>query len=171
MKPIMKLSLLKRIACLWLVLIISACAESATPLTNPQGTPLPPIPTLDPKQVSVGKQIYQANCAVCHGANAEGAPNWKTPDAQGNYPAPPHNDTGHTWHHSDRVLYEIIRDGFADPLRPGSPKRMPPFGDKLTDADIRAVIAYFKSLWSREHRAFQWEVTIEDFSPTPTPSR
>lgn len=168
--------MLKSFSLIWLVgalgvLILSSCAQTTAPLTNAQGTPLPPVPTLDASQINLGRQVYQAQCASCHGANAEGAPNWKTPDAQGNYPPPPHNDTGHTWHHSDRVLYEIIRDGFADPLRPGSPKRMPPFGDKLSNAEIRAVITYFKSLWSREHRAFQWEITIEDFSPTPTPPR
>ena len=153
------------------VLILSSCAQTTAPLTNPQGTPLPSVPTLDATQVNLGRQVYQANCASCHGANAEGAPNWKTPDAEGNFPPPPHNDTGHTWHHSDRVLYEIIHDGFADPLRPGSPKRMPPFSDKLSDAEIHAVITYFKSLWSREHREFQWEVTLQDSTPTPTAPR
>ena len=153
------------------VLILSSCAQTTAPLTNPQGTPLPSVPTLDATQVNLGRQVYQANCASCHGANAEGAPNWKTPDAEGNFPPPPHSDTGHTWHHSDRVLYEIIHDGFADPLRPGSPKRMPPFSDKLSDAEIHAVITYFKSLWSREHREFQWEVTLQDSTPTPTAPR
>ena len=164
--------MLKSFSLIWLlgaliVLILSSCAQTPTPLTNPQGTPLPPVPTLDATQVNLGRQVYQANCASCHGANAEGAPNWKTPDAEGNFPPPPHDDAGHTWHHPDRVLHEIIRDGFADPLRPGSPKRMPPFGDKLSDAETRAVMAYFKSLWSREHREFQWEVTLQDETPLP----
>ena len=155
-----------------LALIIAGCtANSPSPLTNAQGTPLPPVPTLDASQVSLGRQVYQANCATCHGANAEGAPNWKTPDAKGNYPPPPHSDVGHTWHHSDRVLYEVIHDGFRNPLRADAPMNMPAWGNKLSDAEIRAVITYFKSLWSREHRAFQWEVTVEDFSPTPTPLR
>ncbi len=130
-----------------------------TPLLNAQGTPLPP---LNPTEVRRGKAIYQVHCASCHGANAEGAPNWQKRDAEGNFPPPPHDDSGHTWHHPDRVLFEIIRDGFADPLRPGAPKRMPPFGDKLSDADMRAVVAFFKSLWSAEHRAFQWEATLQD---------
>jgi mono/diheme cytochrome c family protein len=57
-----------------------------------------------------------------------------------------------------------------DPLRPGSPLRMPAFGGKLSDADIRAVIEYFKSLWSDENRQWQWEQTLNDFAPTLTPS-
>ncbi|MBI4787001.1 MAG: cytochrome c [Chloroflexi bacterium] len=149
----------------FIVMLSMVACTAPAPLTNPQGTPLPPVPTLDGTQVNRGRQVYQANCGSCHGAKAEGAPNWKKPDAQGNYPPPPHDDSGHTWHHSDRVLYEIMRDGFRDPLRPDAPLNMPAFGSKLSDADLRAVIVYFKSLWSREHREFQWERIVEDFSP------
>lgn len=156
---------------LLMLLILASCtlAQTPTPSSNPQGTPYPPMPTLDAAQVSLGRHVYQANCAVCHGVKAEGAPNWMTPDATGNFPPPPHDDSGHTWHHSDRVLYEMIRNGLSDPLHPNSPLRMPAWGNRLSDAEIRAVIAYFKSLWSPEHREFQWELTIDDFLPTPTP--
>ena len=134
-------------------------------------TPVTPAfaPTLDAAQVARGREIYQQNCAACHGAKAQGAPNWATPGPDGLYPPPPHDDTGHTWHHSDRVLYEVIRDGMNDPLRPDSPLRMPAWGGKLSDAEIRAVIEYFKSLWSEEHRQWQWYQTLQDFAPTPTP--
>lgn len=152
------------------LLVVSCTAQPPTPFTNPQGTPYPPVPTLDRAQVRLGRQVYQATCAVCHGANAEGAPNWMTPDAQGNQLASPHDDSGHTWHHSDRVLYEMIRDGMRDPLRPNSAFRMPAFGNRLRDQEIRAVIAYFQSLWSPEHREYQWEQTVDDFLPTTTPS-
>ncbi len=149
-------------------LALAACRASNSP-PLPQETLPVPVPTLDRNQIAAGRAIYVTHCASCHGPNAEGAPNWKTPDADFNFPPPPHDDTGHTWHHSDQVLFEITRDGFADPLKPGSPKRMPPFGDKLNDADIRAVIAYFKSLWSRDSREFQWRVTNNNFEPTATP--
>lgn len=156
-----------------LIVVVVACA--AQPLTsgqNPGGeaTPLPPLPTLDLAQVERGRAIYQANCASCHGVSAEGAPNWTTPGPDGLPLAPPHDDTGHTWHHSDRVLYEAIRDGMGDPLRPDSPLRMPAWGEKLSDAEIRAVIEYFKSLWNEDNRRWQWEQTLNDFAPTPTPS-
>lgn len=152
-----------------MLLVTSCAAQQPTPFTNSQGTPYPPVPATDKTQVNLGRQIYQATCAVCHGTNSEGAPNWQTPDATGNFPAPPHDDSGHTWHHSDRVLYEMIRDGMRDPLRPDSPFRMPAFGNRLSDVEIRAVIAYFRSLWSAEHRQYQWEQTVDDFLPTPTP--
>jgi mono/diheme cytochrome c family protein len=153
----------------WIVLTLglAACVGQ----TQPGNNPLTPLPTLDIAMVQQGKEVYQANCAACHGAEAEGAPNWATPKPDGLFPAPPHDDSGHTWHHSDRVLYETIYGGLGDPLQPASPLRMPAFGDKLSDEEIRAVIEYFKSLWSEEHRRWQREETLKDFAPTPTPSR
>ncbi len=149
-----------------LAVLATACTAQGSP---PRTTPLPPLPTLDAAQVETGRGVYAANCAACHGAAAEGAANWATPGPDGLYPPPPHNDQGHTWHHSDRVLYETIYSGMNDPLRPGSPLRMPAWGDKLGDADVRAVMAYFKSLWTEENRRWQWEQTLTDFAPTPTP--
>jgi len=149
-----------------------AAASSATPATRSMTpTPtLPPLPTLDSDEVALGRQVYLEQCAACHGQNAEGQLNWQQPDANGNMPAPPHDDSGHTWHHADGLLYEIIRDGFRDPLKPpDSPLTMPAFGDKLSDAEIRAVITYFKSLWSEESRLFQWEVTQQQPFPAVTP--
>lgn len=147
-------------------LFVVACTSQAL---TPAGTPQPPLPTLDPVQVQRGQAVYQANCATCHGVNAEGAPNWATPGPDGLYPPPPHDDSGHTWHHSDRVLYESIYDGMADPLKPGSLLRMPAWGGKLSDGEIRAVIEYFKSLWSEKNRRWQWEQTLTDVAPTRTP--
>jgi mono/diheme cytochrome c family protein len=119
-------------------------------------------PTLDAAQVAQGREVYRQHCAVCHGPSAEGAPNWRVPGPDGFYPPPPHDDTGHTWHHPDRVLYEAIHDGLRDPLKPDSPLRMPAWGDKLREDEIRAVIEYFKSLWTVEHRQYQWERTQDD---------
>jgi mono/diheme cytochrome c family protein len=159
-------------------LVLVACGstlaqEEASTAPKWTATPtLPPLPTLDSTEVALGRQVYVVYCAACHGPNAEGAtPNWKQPDANGNFPAPPHDDTGHTWHHADGLLYEITRDGFRDPLKPpDSPLTMPAFGDKLSDAEIRAVITYFKSLWSEQSRLFQWEVTQQQPFPTVTPA-
>lgn len=130
-------------------------------------TSVPPYPTLDTGQVALGRKVSLQFCASCHGPNAEGAPNWATPGPDGLPLAPPHDNSGHTWHHPDRVLYETIYGGMADPLRPGSPLRMPAFGEVLAKADIDAVIAYFKSLWSEEDRLWQWHETLKDAGPTP----
>src|SRR5689334_20690026 len=54
------------------------------------------------KLVERGKLIYDEHCARCHGANLEGQPNWRHRLPSGRMPAPPHDPTGHTWHHSDK---------------------------------------------------------------------
>ena len=131
-----------------------------------------PYPTLDAAQVARGEQVYAQQCQRCHGANLQGAPNWATPGPDGLTLAPAHDDSGHTWHHPDRVLHEAIHNGMNDPLKPGSPLRMPAFGNALPDADIRAVVEFFKNHWSPEHRQYQFDETRKELArkPTPTPA-
>jgi mono/diheme cytochrome c family protein len=108
----------------------------------------------DPEVLTAGKTLYMQHCASCHGANLEGQPNWKVPDANGVYPAPPHNRGGHTWHHPDSVLLEIIAQGGKM-----SKTAMPAFGDRLTQREMEAILAYIKSFWGPEELEFQREVT------------
>lgn len=106
--------------------------------------------------VTLGERVYQANCASCHGANGEGQPNWQSRRADGTLPAPPHNASGHTWHHPDEVLLDIIRrGGQAVYGGTGLTSGMPPFGERLTDAEIEAILAYLKTLWGEDERQYQ----------------
>lgn len=97
------------------------------------------------EQVIEGKNLFAANCASCHGKNAESVPDWRKRDANGNYVPPPLNGTAHAWHHSLKILRQTIRKG-------GKPVGgiMPAFEDKLSDDQIDAIIAWFQSLWSDE---------------------
>jgi mono/diheme cytochrome c family protein len=108
----------------------------------------------DPAVLATGKALYGQHCATCHGANLEGQPNWKVPDANGVYPAPPHNRDGHTWHHPDSLLLEIMAQGGTMPNR-----AMPGFGDKLSRDEMEAILAYIKSFWGPKELEFQQEVT------------
>ena len=45
-----------------------------------------------------GFNNYQEYCASCHGVNLEGQANWRSRNQDGTLPAPPHDETGHTWH-------------------------------------------------------------------------
>ncbi len=121
------------------------------------GTAVPPVPTLAAARVAQGQVLYAAHCAACHGANLEGAPNWKTPESDGSFPAPSHDDSGHTWHHPDGLLLEIIAEG-GDPAL-GS--RMPGFKDPLTADERLAILDFIKSRWGREAREFQWWITVK----------
>jgi mono/diheme cytochrome c family protein len=121
---------------------------------------------LDPGSVKSGRAIYGQQCASCHGVDAQGAPNWKEPDERGELPAPPQNAEGHTWRHSDTMLYEMITKGMRDPFNSTTRLTMPPFGDVLSPEQIQAVIAYLKTLWTPEQRAFQSEESRDGASMT-----
>lgn len=112
----------------------------------------------DVAQVARGERIYRDHCASCHGARLEGQPDWQVRRADGRMPAPPHDDTGHTWHHPDDALFQITRDGLAA-LLPGYQTDMPVYRDVLSDADIWAVLAYIKSQWPPAIQARQAEVS------------
>ncbi len=97
------------------------------------------------EQVAEGKRLFAALCAECHGKDAAATPDWRRPDANGNYPPPPLNGSAHTWHHSLEVLRETIQNGGA-PLG----GVMPGFADRLSMQEIDAVIAWIQSLWPEE---------------------
>lgn len=101
----------------------------------------------DARQVALGSQIYRAHCGSCHGPALEGQPNWQSRDARGRLPAPPHDETGHTWHHDDTTLFEITKYGVTKYAPPGYQSDMPAFDGVLTDAEIAAALAYIKSSW------------------------
>jgi mono/diheme cytochrome c family protein len=111
-------------------------------------------PTSHPDQSMAGSALYAEHCSSCHGANLEGQPNWRTRDDQGYLPAPPHDATGHTWHHSDQQLLRLVRDGIAS-ISPGYQTRMPEFGEVLTDLEIQSILDYFKTAWPEREREFQ----------------
>lgn len=102
-----------------------------------------------------GAALYQQNCASCHGAELQGQPDWRSPGPDGRLPAPPHDATGHTWHHGDDILFRITRDGTAAVVGGGYESDMPGFGDSLRDAEIRAILDYIKSTWPERERANQ----------------
>lgn len=126
---------------------LAGCGENGgKPLADPSGIVITaPARVTDAAQMARGAKIYQAHCAACHGANAEGAPAWHRAGPDGKYPAPPLNGTGHDWHHPTSALKWTIREGTG---KLGG--NMPAWKDKLSDSDIEAVIAWFQSLWPEE---------------------
>jgi mono/diheme cytochrome c family protein len=104
----------------------------------------------DPELVALGRDAYAAQCAACHGAELEGAPNWQEPLADGTLLAPPHDMSGHTWHHPDELLFAITKYGGQSQAPEGFTSTMPGFEDTLTDREIWAVLAYIMSHWTED---------------------
>ena len=104
---------------------------------------------------TVGRAVYDAQCASCHGAKLEGQPNWRERLPNGRLPAPPHDLTGHTWHHDDGMLFNITKNGVAGYAPSDYQSDMPAFADTLSDTEIWAVLGYIKSTWPQEQRNYQ----------------
>ncbi|CTQ48545.1 c-type cytochrome [Jannaschia donghaensis] len=108
----------------------------------------------DATVVAQGQDIYATECAACHGADLEGQPNWRARDADGLLPAPPHDATGHTWHHDGDSLFRIVKLGLPELIGdPDYATAMPAYEGVLTDDEIVAVLSYIKSTWPAEIRA------------------
>ena len=111
-------------------------------------------------QTPRGAKLYAEHCATCHGAQLEGQPDWQVADKSGVLPAPPHDASGHTWHHDDAMLTDYIRRGgqaVLDDMGVPMTSGMPAFGEILTDGDIAAILGFIKSTWPDRIRAIQAE--------------
>ena len=118
------------------------------------GVTVPPVPMLNAEDVDQGRALYSQYCASCHGAELEGVSNWKKTQPDGTLLPPPHDSSGHTWHHSDTLLLKIITEG-------GQPENgnMPAFGGILSEDEMRATLTFIKSSWEWKDREFQWWIT------------
>jgi mono/diheme cytochrome c family protein len=113
------------------------------------------IATDDPVVLARGAALYVEHCAACHGAALEGEPDWRRRLPDGTLPAPPHDASGHTWHHADADLFAMTKHGIEQFAPPGYRTAMPAFAGILDHAEIIAILAHIKSQWPPEIRRLQ----------------
>lgn len=113
------------------------------------------------RQIALGQSVYASNCAQCHGKQLQGQPDWQTPLANGRLPAPPHDASGHTWHHSDEVIFNVTRNGLKPYAGENYESDMPAFAGNLKDDEIRAAIEFIKSTWPERERDYQRQMTLQ----------
>ena len=116
---------------------------------------------LETRNTVNGASRYAQHCASCHGINLEGQNNWEYPLEDGSMPAPPHDETGHTWHHSTDFLLDYVRNGGAATLKAAGiskyNSKMPAFGHVLSDDDILDILGFFYESWPDTARQAQRE--------------
>ncbi len=113
---------------LGILFILIGCGETAAPTQETE-------PRFDPAVLAVGEEVYTANCASCHGVDLKGG-------VVNNMLVPSHLDDGHTWHHPDSYLVDVVTNGGT------IPGQMPAYRDTLTEDEIIAVLDYIKNHWS-----------------------
>lgn len=105
-----------------------------------------------------GVELYQTHCAACHGASLEGAEDWRRAGPDGLLPPPPHDETGHTWHHGDQFLFDYVKLGgqaVLDQLGVRFTSAMPGFEGILSDAEIKAILDFIRGSWPEHIREMQ----------------
>ena len=103
--------------------------------------------------VVAGAKLYEMHCASCHGASLQGQPEWRSRGPVGLLPAPPHDASGHTWHHDDKTLFQITKRGVAKVIGDSAYKTaMPAYAEILSDEQIIAVLSWIKAQWPPEVR-------------------
>lgn len=78
-----------------------------------------------------GNAIFASKCAICHGKDGRGTPNWRK-KGQPDF-------TDANWHKSrtDAQIAEVTKNG--------KPKFMPAYKGKLSDEEITAVVARIRA--------------------------
>lgn len=141
-----------------LAIAVSVIVASTALYWTGKGTLTARAAGINSVDIVAGERVYSNYCAACHGANLEGQEDWRSPGEDGRLPAPPHDETGHTWHHSDRLLFDYTKLGGAALLAQKGVEfdsGMPGFAEQLTDAEIHNVIAYIKSTWPERIQKIQ----------------
>jgi mono/diheme cytochrome c family protein len=147
-----EITLAYAVACVTAVILIAAVAAVAIFCGLAGMFIVQPSQAPDSLIAASAKELYMTHCASCHGANLEGQPDWKERKPDGRLPAPPHDASGHTWHHSDEQLLRITKLGTQAIVGGGYKSDMRGFGDVLSDSEIRAVLGYIKSTWPERIR-------------------
>ena len=108
----------------------------------------------DATLVALGQRVYREHCAACHGMRLEGQANWRERGPDGKLPAPPHDASGHTWHHPDELLFQIAKHGVAKAAKlTDYATAMPVYEGVLSDEEIVAVLSWIKSQWPAHIRS------------------
>jgi len=145
------------------LLLVAGAGYSSLRASDRQAVPPPHSLRLDDPQVlRVGERIYAQQCAVCHGAKGEGQPRWRDRGPDGLLPAPPHDASGHTWHHPDAQLFAITQQGLARLInQPDYRTAMPIYGGVLSDGEIVAVLSWIKAQWPPEIQRRHDEINVQ----------
>ena len=145
-----------------LLLVAGAGYFSMRTSNRQAAAPLHSLRPDDPQVLRVGARIYAQQCAACHGAKGEGQPDWRDRGPDGLLPAPPHDASGHTWHHPDEQLLAITQQGLAQLInQPDYRTAMPIYGGVLSDDEIVAVLSWIKAQWPLEVRQRHDEINVQ----------
>jgi mono/diheme cytochrome c family protein len=110
------------------------------PSSTPPPAPTSALPTTESSLlISLGKSVYDARCASCHGAQGEGKPPHWPPLA---------NNQSIEMQSAVNPIRMVLNGGYP-PGTQGNPMPygMPPFAGLLSDNEVAAVVSYIRTAW------------------------
>jgi mono/diheme cytochrome c family protein len=113
-----------------ITLTVAACTDTSTP-TETSSTPASRPATAPEDEFAAARANFGQHCVACHGENATGglvkinSKEIKVPSLK----------TDHALEHSDEELKNLIANG---------EQVMPPFKDKLSDAEIAELVTFVR---------------------------
>ena len=113
---------------------------------SPPAPPTSALPTAESSLlISLGKTVYDARCASCHGAQGEGKPpHW--PPLAGNQSIEMESAVN---------PIRMVLNGGYPPGTEGNPRTygMPPFAGLMSDNEVAAVVSYIRTAWGNRGTA------------------
>jgi mono/diheme cytochrome c family protein len=121
------------------LLLVSACnrEESAAPSRKIILEQDRPFST---ESLMRGARLFQEKCALCHGPEAQGHPDWRNRQVVA---APPLNGNGNEWMRRQQDMVAIIKYG----AKRNGDQVMPAWQGRLTDKEILDIITWYQALW------------------------
>jgi mono/diheme cytochrome c family protein len=96
--------------------------------------------TVDPARIAKGREVYGIACALCHGQDGAGNPEWESAVRPVSFA-----DCGTTAEPAEQWETIVKRGGLVR----GLSSVMPAFGEAFSDEEIRAVVAYLRTFCAR----------------------
>jgi mono/diheme cytochrome c family protein len=117
------------------VYLKSLPSEPAPPVAMPSG------PRVE-RVMQQGKELYEANCTECHGADGKGLPPHYPPLA---------GNRALTMKEAANPIRIVLNGGFA-PGTEGNPRPygMPPYSHAMNDEEVAAVVSYLRASWGNQ---------------------
>lgn len=126
--------------------LLAACSKEDKPA--PLTTPAPAVRHFEPASLVRGAALFEQHCALCHGPQAQGHPDWLTPSNGSFAAAPPLDGTGNDWKRSRAELAATIQNGVK--RKSDNEMVMPAWKGRLKDQDVEDVINWLQSMWPAE---------------------
>jgi mono/diheme cytochrome c family protein len=129
-------------ACL-VAALAAATAGAANPRDPGASVGRQSVALARPEALADGKRLYDANCANCHGPRAQGAVKAGIEISiiaeRGGKQPPDLTDSASDHGSTDTEMFTVVKQGIPSAM-------MPPYEGRLSDVEIRNVIAYVRSL-------------------------